>query len=96
MAISYFADGQWNFTCDLCGAIAKSDKAVKTWDGFYVCAKHKEVRNPQDFIRGVRGEQVLPWTRPGEHYQQYCTYDGRSSTAGYMVAGCSIAGNPHN
>ena len=60
----YFADGQWNFFCDLCGAKNKSSDARKTWDNFYVCSHHKEVRNPQDFLRGVKDDQSVPWTRP--------------------------------
>lgn len=60
----YFAPGQWNFYCDLCGKKNKSGDAVKTWDGFYVCSHHKEVRNPQDFLRGKGDQQALPWTRP--------------------------------
>lgn len=59
----FFAAGQWNFTCDLCGKKQKSSRAMKTWDGQYVCASHKEERNPQDFIRGISDQQALPWSR---------------------------------
>ena len=59
-----YADGEWNFFCDLCGRKAKSSQGVKTWDNHYVCRHHKEVRNPQDFVRGVRDSQSVPWTRP--------------------------------
>jgi hypothetical protein len=60
----YFADGQWNFFCDLCGAKNKSSDGRKTWDNFYVCAHHKEERNPQDFVRGIKDDQSVPWSRP--------------------------------
>lgn len=60
----FWADGQWNFFCDLCGRKAKSSTAMKTWDNFRVCKHHKEVRNPQDFIRGVKDDQTVPWSRP--------------------------------
>lgn len=63
-ANNYFADGQWDFICDLCGKKNKSGNAMKTWDNYYVCRHHKEVRNPQDFVRGVREEMRLPWSRP--------------------------------
>lgn len=59
----YYAPGQWNFYCDLCGKKAKSSMAMKTWDNFYVCKHHKEVRNPQDFLRGIRDNQSVPWNR---------------------------------
>ena len=58
-----YADGDWNFFCDLCGRKEKSSMGVKTWDNHYVCRHHKEVRNPQDFIRGVKDNQSVPWTR---------------------------------
>ena len=58
----HFARGEWNFYCDLCGAKQKSSYGRKTWDGHYVCAHHKEFRNPQDFVRGVKDNQTVPWT----------------------------------
>jgi hypothetical protein len=64
MTSTYYADGQWNFTCQLCGKTRKSSAGVKTWDGFRVCKEHKEVRNPQDLMRGVKGETPPPWTAP--------------------------------
>lgn len=62
----YAAPGQWNFYCDLCGAKRKSGTAQRTWDGHYVCSHHKEVRNPQDFVRGVKDDQSVPWTRSND------------------------------
>lgn len=62
----YFAPGQWNFICDLCGAKRKSGAAQLTWDKHYVCPHHKEVRNPQDFVRGVSDDQSVPWTRSND------------------------------
>lgn len=59
-----YADGEWNFYCDLCGRKNKSSQAMKTWKNTYVCKHHKEVRNPQDFVKGVRDAQAVPWTRP--------------------------------
>ena len=63
-AADFFADGQWNFFCDLCGRKAKSSDGVKTWDNHYVCRHHKEVRNPQDFLKGVKDDPSVPWSRP--------------------------------
>ena len=61
---TYYADGQWNITCDLCGKKAKSGDVEKTWDNQYVCKHHKEMRNPQDFLRGIRDNQSVPFSRP--------------------------------
>ena len=41
----------------------------KTWDGFYVCASHKEERNPQDLIRGIKDDQSVPWSCPEAEWQ---------------------------
>ena len=60
----FYADGQWNFICDLCGRKNKSSNAVQTWDNFWVCKYHKEIRNPQDFVRGVTDIPAPPWLRP--------------------------------
>jgi hypothetical protein len=65
----YFAPGQWNFYCDLCGRKNKSGNAMLTWDGHYVCKEHKEVRNPQDFVRGVAAEAAIPWRRSNSGWQ---------------------------
>jgi hypothetical protein len=90
----YWADGQWNFYCDLCGRKAKSSDGVKTWDSFYVCRHHKEVRNPQDFLRGVREKMSVPWTRPLAvlPIPYTCTLWGRSAYAEMGVADCAQAG----
>ena len=62
----YFASGQWNFYCEFCGAKNKSSDGRKTWNGYWVCSHHKEVRNPQDFLRGVKDDQSVPWARPAQ------------------------------
>lgn len=94
---SYFAAGQYNFVCDLCGKQGKSSDARKTWDGFYVCSSHKEVRNPQDFVRGRGEQQALPWSRPvvADSFvspipPSTCTLRGTNGLAGFAVAGCGI------
>lgn len=61
---TYLLEGGWNVTCDLCGKKIKNTDAVKSWDNFYNCRHHKEVRNPQDYLRGVRDNPSVPFTRP--------------------------------
>jgi hypothetical protein len=75
---NYWASGEWNFICELCGAKRKSKDGVKTWDGHYVCSSHKELRNPQDFVRGVRENLTVPWTRPPTDDQFVATEYDRS------------------
>lgn len=97
----FFKDGAWNFTCDLCGRKQKSTRAMFTWNGLYVCKHHKEVRNPQDFLRGVKDNQSVPWTRPYEPplcdttsfpYAEVCTLQGKNAIPGFALPGCAI---PH-
>ena len=64
----FFARGEWNFYCDLCGAKRKSSDGRKTWDNQWVCKYHKEVRNPQDFLKGVKDDQAVPWSVPVPPY----------------------------
>ena len=90
MGANFYAKGQWNFYCDLCGAKEKSGNGVKTWDNFYVCKSHKEVRNPQDFLKGVKDDQSVPWSRPeptDTFVVTQCTGYTSSSWAGVGVAG---------
>lgn len=95
----YYADGQFNFTCDLCGSKTKSGDAMLTWQGLYVCKHHKEVRNPQDFLRGVKDDQSVPWSRPWQPplcdttafpYVQSCSLQGTNAIPGFALPGCCI------
>jgi hypothetical protein len=91
---NYWASGQWNFICELCGAKRKSKDGVKTWDGHYVCSSHKEVRNPQDFVRGVRENLTVPWTRPAtvDTFIPTCTVIGSLPVPACATPGCAIPG----
>jgi hypothetical protein len=92
----YYRSGEWNFFCDLCGAKNKSGDAMLTWNGLRVCKHHKEIRNPQDFLRGVRDDQAAPWTRPEKEPETWvpapssCTLRGKNSIPSWAVPGCAI------
>ncbi len=60
----YFDPGGHNAICDVCGFKFKAKQLRKRWDGVYVCSKDWEIRHPQDFIRGIKDDQHVPWTRP--------------------------------
>lgn len=62
--MDYFVGGLWNFRCDECGAKRKSDVARHRWDGAIVCPRCWEPRHPQDFVRGVKDDQSIAWSRP--------------------------------
>lgn len=59
----YLKRGTWNAVCDVCGFVFKSDQLIKTWNGLYVCKDDYEPRHPQDFVKGVKDDQSVAWTR---------------------------------
>lgn len=63
---NYYASGERNALCDVCGVKYKSNQLKKRWDGFMVCSVGScwEPRHPQDYIRGPRPEKAPAWTRP--------------------------------
>jgi hypothetical protein len=63
MAGTYYIPGDWNAICDRCGFEYKASELKKTWDGFMVCHKDWETRQPQDFVHGVKDKQNVPWTK---------------------------------
>lgn len=56
--------GDWNTVCDLSGFKCKASETVLRWDGLRVLKRFSEERQPQDFVRGVRDDPSVPWTRP--------------------------------
>lgn len=46
------------------GFKVKRRDLVRQWDGELIARRFVDVRNPQDFVRGVKERQALPNTRP--------------------------------
>jgi len=92
----YYARGQWNFYCDLCGAKTKSSDGVRTWNNLWVCSHHKEIRNPQDFVRGIKDNQTTPWRR-SKLPEGVCPVYGLNAIPFWAIPGCAIPGlvNPN-
>jgi len=91
----WWKSGDWDAVCDVCGFKYKASELKLRWDGLYVCQPDWEIRQPQDFVRGIPDQQTPPWTRPLPppiFGHQICTLQGRSAIAGYAVAGCAIVG----
>lgn len=57
-------DRTWNVICDLSGFKCKASETVRRWDGLRVLRRFSEERQPQDFVRGVKDNQSVPWARP--------------------------------
>lgn len=56
--------GDWIADCDVCGRKYKASQLQQRWDGLFCCKDDWEIRQPQDFVRGVPDNQLAPWTRP--------------------------------
>lgn len=91
---TYFKSGDWNAICDVCGFKYKASQLSKRWDGLMVCAEDFELRHPQDFIRPIKENISVPWTRPrGEDlFINTCSIAGQNAVAGVGTAGCAITG----
>ena len=63
-AATYYARGQWNACCDICGKVFKSNDILLMWDGTRACRETCfELRHPQELIQMPRPEQPIPWSR---------------------------------
>lgn len=62
--ISSWSNGGWATICDACGRKFKESELKLRWDGLMVCSGDWEVRQPQDFVRGVADIQAPPFVRP--------------------------------
>lgn len=60
----FYSDGDYNAICDRCGKKYKFTNLKHTWDGLYVCSKCFEIRQPQDFVKGVKDNPSVTIARP--------------------------------
>lgn len=91
MRDSYYKEGSWNLSCDWCGEKIKASDARKTWDGFYVCPEHWEPRQPLDFLKGIKDNQNVPFSRPQSPIS-FIPTSSPSAISGMAVAGQAISG----
>ena len=61
---SRYDNGDWIADCDVCGRKYKASALSQRWDGLMCCDDDWEIRQPQDFVRGVPDTQIAPWLRP--------------------------------
>ena len=61
---SRYDKGNWIADCDVCGRKYKASILIERWDGLMCCPDDWEIRQPQDFVRGVPDTQIAPWLRP--------------------------------
>jgi len=70
---SRYDSGDWIADCDVCGRKYKASALSERWDGLMCCDDDWEIRQPQDFVRGVPDTQIAPWLRP-EPPDQFITF----------------------
>lgn len=56
--------GDYFVRCDRTGFKVPASECVREWDGKIVWREVYEPRHPQDFVRGVREDNSLPFARP--------------------------------
>lgn len=59
-----FDSGNWKCICDVCGRIFKATEILQRWDNLKVCSQDWEMRQPQDFVKGIPDLQAPPFTKP--------------------------------
>lgn len=93
----YYAEGEWNANCDLCGKKRKSSMLRKNWQGFMVCyPEHWWPREAQDFVGKPPAESSPDWTRPpSDRSVLVCTPNGQSAVPGQSIPGCVSPGYLH-
>lgn len=53
--------GDWLYVCQRCGLTYYASTIRLEWTGLRVCEHCWEPRHPQDFVRGVRDDQTVPF-----------------------------------
>lgn len=87
--------GTYNLFCAYCGRKRKANELVMD-DEFarklYVCPKHRDLRQPQEFARGVKEDLNVPFTQPPltNFVTNICTLEGRSALPGLAIPNCMI------
>ena len=85
--------GDWIADCDVCGRKYKASLLEQRWDGLMCCPDDWEIRQPQDFVRGVQDTQIAPWLRPepNDSFELVCTLVTQQASADYGTADCAQA-----
>lgn len=60
----YYKPGSFYRICDRTGMATRAERTSREWQGYFVKKEVWEVRQPQDFVRGVNDIQTVPFPRP--------------------------------
>lgn len=64
----FFKGGDWNIIGDISGRKIKASQAKKRWDNAIDLPEYIEPRHPQYYVKGVRDDQSVPFSRPNDGY----------------------------
>lgn len=93
----FFARGDWNISCSMCGRKRKASTVVRNWQGLFRCPEHNEPRHPQDYAKGVKDVMTVPFAQPETDIQlMVCTLQGKMAIPFYAMPGCAIPGESFN
>lgn len=68
----------------------------KNWQGLYRCPEHNDIRQPQDFVRGVKDDISVPWAQvPQRVFVQICSMNTQSAIPDIGAPDCMIPDNPN-
>jgi hypothetical protein len=81
----YLRNGDYNGICDSCGHKYKFSQLKLRWDGLYVCSYDWEIRQPQDYVKGVRDNQSVPVSRTQSSDQYTIVQSAIQLVDGYAV-----------
>ena len=62
--LGYYEAGSWNAVCDICGRGFKFNQLSLAWDNTWRDPECWEIRQPQDFVRGIKDDMSIPIARP--------------------------------
>ena len=87
-----YKKSDWLGDCDICGFTYKASQLELQWDQLRACRTCFTPRQPQDFVKSVKDDSSVAWTRsePVDIETKIC--DSRSAVSGIAQAGCMIAG----
>ncbi len=90
-----FKSGDHLAICDICGFKYKASELKLMWNGLRACTKNScwNPRQPQDFLRGKKDDQSVPWTRSEAADTETTICTTRTAIVGLAIVGCAIVGN---
>lgn len=88
----YFSLGTSNAICQVCGFKRKRWEMKLRWDGVWCCNEDWEIRQPQDFVRGLPEETAPEWTAP-EVPDVFAEFSNLAGGGGYLGGTPELDGN---